>query len=145
MNFNPRSHGGSDFLLSLFQPPFNISIHAPTGGATCHTPVSNRYIFISIHAPTGGATSVDTRGQNYQLGFQSTLPRGERRTKALELFIDRGISIHAPTGGATISQAKSETAVYNFNPRSHGGSDLFSLPISSIVPNFNPRSHGGSD
>ena len=33
----------------------------------------------------------------------------------------------------------------NFNPRSHGGSDMEISFLEYIIENFNPRSHGGSD
>ena len=56
--------------------------------------------------------------------FQSTHPRGVRRCA---LDITRGdffISIHAPTWGATFTMIGSETALFNFNPRTHVGCDL---------------------
>ena len=55
---------------------------------------------ISIHAPTRGAT-IGTILLFPPFEFQSTLPRGERRT-------------------ITLADAKSG----DFNPRSHEGSDL---------------------
>ena len=58
--------------------PSNISIHAPTRGATLRDYQKTCLRHISIHAPTRGATMsiqdfLDT------LGFQSTLPQGERQ------------------------------------------------------------------
>ena len=97
--FNPRSHVGSDFAISLIpRPPFvsihaptwgatyprelylsnyYVSIHAPTWGATVQILTVVQFVIVSIHAPTWGATS---RGQIRVLYgmFQSTLPRGER-------------------------------------------------------------------
>ena len=60
IDFNPRSHEGSDSedRINIYQ--VNISIHAPTRGAT---PVST---------PIPGIHCI----------FQSTLPRGERRMNA---------------------------------------------------------------
>ena len=56
INFNPRSHEGSDVaVLRLCCAVCHISIHAPTRGAT---PISASSLFIRQ--------------------FQSTLPRGER-------------------------------------------------------------------
>ena len=58
----------------------HISIHAPTRGATgqiCHLV---HFPYISIHAPTRGATPVQ-KARFYGRIFQSTLPRGERRTQ----------------------------------------------------------------
>ena len=102
---------------------YRISIHAPTGGATCYIPEFERYYFISIHAPTGGATHCDkmlilnscisihapTGGATvfpvplppHINIFQSTLPRGERHLWYKETENHKEISIHAPTGGAT--------------------------------------------
>ena len=78
-DFNPRSHEGSDDLFLQFETKFNISIHAPTKGATLALAHTQTYILyfnprshegsdsvhqadlykteISIHAPTKGATT----------------------------------------------------------------------------------------
>ncbi len=56
LNFNPRSHEGSDILP--VPPPAAVSI--------------------SIHAPTRGATVIYSHKKESRR-FQSTLPRGERR------------------------------------------------------------------
>ena len=84
-----------------FQPYTDISIHAPTNGATYTTPLSQPAWQISIHAPTNGATSgmrtskrllpnfnprSDERSDeclrkslSKECTFQSTLRRTERR------------------------------------------------------------------
>ena len=80
-----------------------ISIHAPTRGATGDRQQHRQRHLISIHAPTRGATlplRVDLRARyfnprshegsdskyliydNGASQFQSTLPRGERRSPA---------------------------------------------------------------
>ena len=76
--FNPRSHKGSDFLFASPWLQYDISIHAPTRGATSigFTICSNTSI--SIHAPTRGATFL-----------------------LCTLYRSAAISIHAPTRGAT--------------------------------------------
>ena len=133
IDFNPRSHEGSDSedRINIYQ--VNISIHAPTRGATATTAQIPPPFTISIHAPTRGATvpyhvlpsapldfnprsheGSDTRWHStlrLTLSFQSTLPRGER---------------------LVIKVLLCETTY--FNPRSHEGSDsnfrqkvLFSL------------------
>ena len=56
--FNPRSHEGSDTNMSLEKAVENISIHAPTRGATAAAPLTTAPSRISIHAPTRGATRV---------------------------------------------------------------------------------------
>ena len=78
----------------------NISIHAPTRGATCLCLDKYRLIHISIHAPTRGATPM------LQLRYSR-----------------KPISIHAPTRGATYNGAKYFIHCADFNPRSHEGSD----------------------
>ena len=121
-----------------------ISIHAPTRGATQIVAVLRIIECISIHAPTRGATET-----------------------ILNNFEAAEISIHAPTRGATGYLVCHRIALWNFNPRSHEGSDG-SIPrlsvnwhaFQSTLPrgerrcairshacqsNFNPRSHEGSD
>ena len=100
--FNPRSHEGSDFSWGSIAVMYTrISIHAPTRGATSPGEDSPLLNTISIHAPTRGATSFRAL-QTFANGFQSTLPRGER--------------LYVWVAGCTITY---------FNPRSHEGSDKY--------------------
>ena len=79
LNFNPRSDERSDSKwLFDFDEDNEISIHAPTNGATVVSGIMRVVIPISIHAPTNGATC---------------------GSEIFELF--SAISIHAPTNGAT--------------------------------------------
>ena len=120
-----------------------ISIHAPTRGATVHIMPPSADFIISIHAPTRGATVKIILWVSTST-FQSTLPRGERR-----------------------SCCNKVTVILDFNPRSHEGSDVMWLLLAqrqnvfqSTLPRgerhiktyfcnemyyFNPRSHEGSD
>ena len=76
-----------------------ISIHAPTKGATAASTSDIYHEIISIHAPTKGAT-IPRFCRKVNSLFQSTLPRRERhRLRRMPLVM------------------------YNFNPRSHEGSD----------------------
>jgi len=78
-NFNPRSHEGSDLLRGYYDTITNISIHAPTKGATSSRWLGYWFHRISIHAPTKGATG--SASTSWQISvFQSTLPRRERQT-----------------------------------------------------------------
>ena len=79
-------------------------------------------VHISIHAPTRGATA------HYEIKIACG-----------------GISIHAPTRGATTVCKVYGTFAWNFNPRSHEGSDASLYTVMSGSLNFNPRSHEGSD
>ena len=99
-DFNPRSHKGSDRSMRFYRRKKDISIHAPTRGATPHRGGLEEAMRISIHAPTRGATQ--------QLPF---------------ILCRYNISIHAPTRGATGELRKPRRSRHNFNPRSHKGSD----------------------
>ena len=123
VDFNPRSHKGSDAEAKGWKDSRAISIHAPTRGAT-----------------TGIGGTVTLKGK-----FQSTLPQGERRRWVLSYrrnnrnFNPRShkgsdhsdtitifnfyISIHAPTRGATAVPWRYRPLDAYFNPRSHKGSD----------------------
>ena len=100
-NFNPRSHERSDHQKEITHAVFEISIHAPTRGATQGTKASSTPASdISIHAPTRGATDgAALFGKEHK--FQSTLPREERPIPYIESVTNITISIHAPTRGAT--------------------------------------------
>ena len=109
--------------MSLEKAVENISIHAPTRGATTCRIASFFTGRISIHAPTRGATLIDLfirvfldnfnpRSHEGSDGihfvtpvvtvlFQSTLPRGERHEMDIVKTLPTVISIHAPTRGAT--------------------------------------------
>ena len=121
--FNSRAHGGRDDLLRLLGAQRNVSIHAPTGGATpshgrrrpVRTCFNSRahggrdqdcgclYVVhraVSIHAPTGGATRPPC-GRRRLREFQFTRPRGARQR--------HGVTLSAASG---------------FNSRAHGGRDV---------------------
>ena len=105
--FNPRAHGGRDVGGGGGERRYQVSIHAPTGGATyalCQAAswfhrfnprahggrdptdsCGSIALFVSIHAPTGGATSRCAATHEMRL-FQSTRPRGARRTTQNFLF-----------------------------------------------------------
>ena len=77
--FNPRTHVGCDTgTLEEAIARFEVSIHAPTWGATCQH-------VADIYA--------------YEV-FQSTHPRGVRLQRRTTTVIIQ-VSIHAPTWGAT--------------------------------------------
>ena len=78
-------------------------------------------------------------------GFQSTLPRGERRYSATHSDTVYVISIHAPARGATLSDRETVTESQHFNPRSREGSDWLLPARANCRTDFNPRSREGSD
>ena len=98
--------------MSLEKAVENISIHAPTRGATAAAPLTTAPSRISIHAPTRGAT-----------------------TCRIASFFTGRISIHAPTRGATLIDLFIRVFLDNFNPRSHEGSDgiHFVTPVVTVL------------
>ena len=85
---------------------YPISIHAPARGATSASPSCTLMFTISIHAPARGATTTPLESGERTIGFQSTLPRGERRFFNAPTFATCDISIHAPARGATFKIGK---------------------------------------
>ena len=78
-----------------------VSIHAPTWGATQEEQASEDKRRVSIHAPTWGATQTTHGSRQDKPRFQSTLPRGERPDDTRQQAGQATVSIHAPTWGAT--------------------------------------------
>ena len=70
---------GATFFSGSGTGRFLVSIHAPTRGATTCMDILYSVWPVSIHAPTRGATCVAGAALFYTR-FQSTLPRGERHT-----------------------------------------------------------------
>ena len=137
---------GSDFLLGIgLGRVIEISIHAPMWGATLTALLCEATIPISIHAPMWGATCrqlpsclalgyfnprshvgsdpLSRKCARVRSEFQSTLPCGERRPRSDSTRSLLFISIHAPMWGATSFISPPIRKQYNFNPRSHVGSD----------------------
>ena len=104
LNFNPRSHERSDRVESSLERSINISIHAPTRGAT---------EYLGIQENPKGFQSTLPREERHMSPeelaelqeFQSTLPREERPITCSKTRDTRRISIHAPTRGATFFMA----------------------------------------
>ena len=142
--FNPRSHVGSDIspyrkrTSSMFQStlprgerqiwiiphPYrlDVSIHAPTWGATPQTLVCRTKGGVSIHAPTWGATCASTRyASTYDVSIHA--PTWGATICFVVTRPRYRVSIHAPTWGATHRRAMACRSIAGFNPRSHVGSD----------------------
>ena len=113
---------GCDGVACHFLDLAEISIHAPTWGATADKHRAELVFLISIHAPTWGATQL-----------------------CLRVGVIRHISIHAPTWGATNRPSIGGVTLENFNPRTHVGCDTEAMKDKSIEWNFNPRTHVGCD
>ena len=127
-NFNPRSHERSDLVKVGDQYKLNISIHAPTRGATVFRRAERNSCRISIHAPTRGATNNGRLCGAFYV-FQSTLPREERREAYIGMPIVMQFQSTLPREERPISLNVS-WYFKNFNPRSHERSDI-TIYISS--------------
>ena len=80
----------------------DVSIHAPTQGATGLNNPSHEINAVSIHAPTQGATNKALTIRPRQV-FQSTRPRRARLNICCIGSPVISVSIHAPTQGATLA------------------------------------------
>ena len=80
------------------------------------------------------------------MGFQSTLPRGERRVTMGDKTLSHKFQSTLPRGERRYSPGTVHRQWHYFNPRSHEGSDVQKLVDKlSDITDFNPRSHEGSD
>ena len=61
--FNPRTHAGCDEVVVNGEISDEVSIHAPTRGATIGGKFITVIALVSIHAPTRGATSEPFAGK----------------------------------------------------------------------------------
>jgi len=83
--FNPRAHAGRDaHALVLLHVPGNVSIHAPTQGATSQT----------------------TTNPSFEFCFNPRAHAGRDGLSAFSAEFLCPVSIHAPTQGATFSILK---------------------------------------
>ena len=80
---------------------FEVSIHAPTGGATPAPPPAGRDGSCFNSRAHGGRDSPRRHGFPLRVSFQFTRPRGARPVTPGVIFTPAQVSIHAPTGGAT--------------------------------------------
>ena len=78
---------------------------------------------VSIHAPTWGAT-IKPESKYRPFKFQSTHPHGVRRVKTVKGMDYNIVSIHAPTWGATYGTIRLTLHSRCFNPRTHMGCDI---------------------
>ena len=106
----------------VLRPSGNVSIHAPTKGATgdlYKTSVTKQFQSTLPRRER----HIMSYGITINKWFQSTLPRRERRKTPQEDIWGYQVSIHAPTKGATKTQLLLTLTFRCFNPRSHEGSD----------------------
>ena len=164
--FNPRSHERSDCILTECHCTFDISIHAPTRGATSSTCYSTTD-HINFN-PRSHERSDANRVIVFfnSILFQSTLPREERLIRLWHWHRDGRFQSTLPREERHVclnvwplkndfnprSHERSDKRLrssgvmsFNFNPRSHERSDPLPLCQCRSRMNFNPRSHERSD
>ena len=121
--FNPRTHTGCDpACKSRLNRKFQVSIHAPTRGATARFTLTGAYS-ISFNPRT------HTGCDDPHIGCYNHVR----------------VSIHAPTRGATRSCSAMGRGITCFNPRTHTGCDIDILLLKITGTCFNPRTHTGCD
>ena len=143
--FNPRTHTGCDLMLRVPQLLIQVSIHAPTRGATpSEQTIVNLVQRFNPRTHTG-CDPLKIDGIKMHCSFQSTHPHGVRRNWAVCHLV-----------------------LYCFNPRTHTGCDGMHTTISALtarfqsthphgvrhnggsqfffsINGFNPRTHTGCD
>ena len=144
IDFNPRSHERSDGSQRITRAASNISIHAPTRGATAHQGVDVAEVGDFNPRSHERSDGIPSQEMITGLTFQSTLPREERRDATL---------LHIPIFYFNPrSHERSDNPVHterdqhhDFNPRSHERSDTIDVGPVNASEDFNPRSHERSD
>ena len=140
-----RPRGARRHRIANYHISCNVSIHAPTRGATglCHSDKPCEHSFnprahagrdladrarsanvseVSIHAPTRGATiDLYLAGRMFRVSIHAPT-RGATLKKA-QAILENIVSIHAPTRGATQCEGAVMIPVLCFNPRAHAGRD----------------------
>ena len=118
--FNPRAHAGRDNNAPVFNSISEVSIHAPTRGAT------------RLGVVVG-----------HRVQFQSTRPRGARQNAGGDPW-NVLVSIHAPTRGATPPTLATGLPTVFQSTRPRGARPMASS-TSATSACFNPRAHAGRD
>ena len=142
--FNPRTHMGCDEPMDEYTTDYDVSIHAPTWGATCGSARLNTLACVSIHAPTWGATlggssspvsiSVSIHAPTWGATHGSVSGQGAQHVSIHAptwgatgqnsgYTLTAEVSIHAPTWGATFPASTAHARYTSFNPRTHMGCD----------------------
>ena len=98
-NFNPRSRVGNDEVKEAIQTTSQISIHVPAWGTT---PSIVHIVYDILFQSTfpRGERRRETKKAMFGWAFQSTFPRGERRN-LVAVYLPDTISIHVPAWGTT--------------------------------------------
>ena len=123
-SFNSRAHGGRDRTKSISHSCSQVSIHAPTGGATAPRRDLDAEVRFNSRAH-GGRDGGYRRWEECPFSFNSRAHGGRDADRRLDRF-NTVVSIHAPTGGATDSD-------HAFSPRREF---QFTRPRGARLPIF---------
>ena len=134
---------GATYEYHRYLGKCKVSIHAPTRGATLLIYFSGCNFKVSIHAPTRGATSW-TVANTSRSGFQSTHPRGVRRGIGyVPRYYDWFQSTH-PRGVRRIALViQRVNKIVSIHAPTRGATDWRSSLWRAV--SFNPRTHEGCD
>ena len=163
--FDPRPHARGDQGSRGSHGRQEVSIHAPTRGATAVHQHLLRALRVSIHAPTRGATATPTDAPVLARVSIHAPTRGATGPSGWRGAFDT-VSIHAPTRGATklaehfgISQEFRSTPPRegrptsswwrtpwkSFDPRPHARGDGDGRAVRYASDGFDPRPHARGD
>ena len=141
--FNPRARGGRDCITITHSRAIAVSIHAPAGGATHYDHSFPRDRSFNPRA-RGGRDGWARGGADPHYGFQSTRPRGARRTESPRPPKDLCFNPRA-RGGRDLGFPRVLGNNHRFNPRARGGRDIRNISFVVRAIRFNPRARGGRD
>ncbi len=166
MSFNPRARVGRDFGASATSAHDRVSIHAPAWGATVlqpnnrvHTDVSihapawgatygteawEKLWDVSIHAPAWGATNNTFINAQQVCKFQSTRPRGARRSRVNFLYINIQFQSTRPRG-ARLATSWLYALLKMFQSTRPRGARHKLFILNMVLFGFNPRARVGRD
>ena len=135
---------GATFVLCRFiVPPIKFQFTPPRKGRPDSGVLTLRGITVSIHAPTQGATAFGQQQCSADLRFNSRPhARGDTGLKIKCRSFE--VSIHAPTQGATVQNpCQPCRVVFQFTPPRKGR--RFSCRDADIQSCFNSRPHARGD
>ena len=144
VDFNPRSHEGSDPSFSSVFFCLSISIHAPTKGATVVSNIRQpTKLYFNPRSHEGSDVSKRTARDRVNISIHAPT-KGATIQYSVLLSASR-ISIHAPTKGATRLEDCKMQEQARFQSTLPRRERLRTWRRSTGALNFNPRSHEGSD
>ena len=134
-NFYSRPCGRGDVIIlaCLFAPWWNISTHAPAGGATTASVPASPIISSHFYSrPCGRGDSIVPLSLSLASLFLLTPLREGRQAPQLRSCVALFISTHAPAGGATVRHPRHRREGHDFYSRPCGRGDLLNSHQNSI-------------